>query len=388
MPSPSQWILGALALGNVFLVGFLLLRQFRDTGPSFLFGVRVPSDAQTDPDVQRLKSSFQRNLRRGTWISAGLTAVVFLLRPAWSIWILADSWFLPVLVFYALHCRCWRRARELKAARGWVVRDRRTMLVGRRSTNELSPFPIGWILTCVLILVASVWIAAARYPGLPTQIPTHFDAALRPDAWSPKSPLTVFLISGAHLAFLVVHTIVIWVIRRQKMQVDVDNLVLSYARHRMHRRRLGHGYGFLGLCLSLNMAILQLATVDALPERFRGAAPVVLWIVTFGCFVPVVWIHWRDGQGGSKLSPVLAPADYEAAGLRPAENEPLSVATRGDDRFWKFGLFYFNPDDPTLFVEDRFGTGTGVNYARPLAKVLTCLAVLSCLAMFSMPLWL
>jgi uncharacterized membrane protein len=40
------------------------------------------------------------------------------------------------------------------------------------------------------------------------------------------------------------------------------------------------------------------------------------------------------------------------------------------DRFWKAGLFYFNPDDPSLLVEKRYGLGWTINFARPLGWLI------------------
>ena len=39
------------------------------------------------------------------------------------------------------------------------------------------------------------------------------------------------------------------------------------------------------------------------------------------------------------------------------------VGDRTPDVCWKLGIFYFNPDDPALFVEKRFGIGWTVNFA-------------------------
>jgi uncharacterized membrane protein len=50
---------------------------------------------------------------------------------------------------------------------------------------------------------------------------------------------------------------------------------------------------------------------------------------------------------------------------------------RTDDTRWKLGLFYYNPDDPALFVEKRFGLGHTVNLANRWAwLVLFVIAVL------------
>ena len=57
-----------------------------------------------------------------------------------------------------------------------------------------------------LLLLAALWAAsAAVYPRLPEQIPTHFNLAGTPDAWSPRTLLTWFmlpLIATALVAFL------------------------------------------------------------------------------------------------------------------------------------------------------------------------------------------
>lgn len=46
---------------------------------------------------------------------------------------------------------------------------------------------------------------------------------------------------------------------------------------------------------------------------------------------------------------------------------PESAGTRvdrGDPRHWVLGGFYFNPDDPSIFVDERHGAGFTLNFAR------------------------
>jgi len=52
------------------------------------------------------------------------------------------------------------------------------------------------------------------------------------------------------------------------------------------------------------------------------------------------------------------------------------------DRCWKAGVFYFNPDDRSLFVPKRFGIGYTVNFAHPWAAVV----LVAVIAMISAPL--
>ncbi len=47
---------------------------------------------------------------------------------------------------------------------------------------------------------------------------------------------------------------------------------------------------------------------------------------------------------------------------------------RTPDECWKWGLIYYNPDDPALMVEKRFGIGWTINFAHRGAWI--CLALL------------
>jgi hypothetical protein len=48
---------------------------------------------------------------------------------------------------------------------------------------------------------------------------------------------------------------------------------------------------------------------------------------------------------------------------------------RGGDEFWRWGLFYYNPADPTLFIQHRSGPGYTVNFAKGMAWVMALLVV-------------
>jgi uncharacterized membrane protein len=79
--------------------------------------------------------------------------------------------------------------------------------------------------------------------------------------------------------------------------------------------------------------------------------------------IALLAVVFHTGQGGSRLR-------LGGAGT----NTPHTV-NRDDDRLYRWGLFYFNRDDPALFVPKRFGIGWTVNMARPLAWVMLAATV-------------
>jgi uncharacterized membrane protein len=72
------------------------------------------------------------------------------------------------------------------------------------------------------------------------------------------------------------------------------------------------------------------------------------------------------GQGGARLERAVAAA-------------PLTDGL-ADNTKWKLGLFYVNRDDPSVFVEDRFGLGHTLNLGNRKAVALLVGILLAVLA--------
>jgi uncharacterized membrane protein len=72
----------------------------------------------------------------------------------------------------------------------------------------------------------------------------------------------------------------------------------------------------------------------------------------------------RLGQGGSAV-PEPNETTPDVAGP--------PIGDRMNDSYWKLGIVYFNPDDPSVVVERRFGVGYTLNFARPVTWIIMSL---------------
>ena len=72
---------------------------------------------------------------------------------------------------------------------------------------------------------------------------------------------------------------------------------------------------------------------------------------TAAILVYAVVLAILTGQSGSRI---------KIEGKRAESTE----ITRDDDAFWKLGMFYYNKEDPAVFVERRFSPGWTNNWAR------------------------
>ena len=117
-------------------------------------------------------------------------------------------------------------------------------------------------------------------------------------------------------------------------------------------------YGLFARAQSVYLVVGGLAVsvaMIAMPLSFMGLIGMgqtavfimsaVLVLCVGGLAVSVVY-----GQAGSRVFKRMQASDR------------LLV---DDDRHWKLGVFYFNPDDASLFLPERFGVGWTMNWARP-----------------------
>jgi uncharacterized membrane protein len=108
------------------------------------------------------------------------------------------------------------------------------------------------------------------------------------------------------------------------------------------------------ICGLMSFFFLQtLQMIHPAPGLILGI-PVGFTVILLGA---TLILAFRIGQGGSRIR-------------IPETSEKAGIQDRNDDRYWKWGLFYYNPDDPAMFVEKRFGIGWTNNFANWKANAI------------------
>ncbi len=72
--------------------------------------------------------------------------------------------------------------------------------------------------------------------------------------------------------------------------------------------------------------------------------------------VALVAVALKSGQGGWRL---------RAATSASASGQHAPAGDHTPDDCWKGGVIYYNPADPAMWVEKRFGIGWTVNFGNP-----------------------
>jgi uncharacterized membrane protein len=141
---------------------------------------------------------------------------------------------------------------------------------------------------------------------------------------------------------------------RRTRQIAVDGL--AAAAEQRFRRVNVLVLVLAGYAMVILLSATTLESIPAFGNRLTGRVWFVLLPVMLFNFGVALWM-FRVGQGGQRA---VAPA---------ARQEVHGDTT--PDRAWKVGgLFYFNPHDPAIWVEERVGLGYTLNLGNSRAWLL------------------
>ena len=321
-------ILQPVMVGIIFQFLPLLTRR------GIFFSATVDPDFPRSPAGRRILSSFR--LQAALWtvlacllaLALPTTHFVIALLVPWVL-LIAASLVSYYLKFREVHAHYGTRAPEVRSA--------------SLSPAEANEGFHAWISLPPFIALAIVGsYLRLHWNQLPEHYPIHFGARGEANLWANRDWMSVYgpLLVAAGLNFLVAGSA--WILSRMSRKT-----VMRYVTVR-------------SLQLLLYPLTFTLTIVSLLPlwHSPRWLVPVVMLGSATGL------IFW----GYRKLTSPLA------ADTSP---EPRS------DNYWKAGMFYYNPDDPAIFVSKRVGIGYTLNFAsRWTWVIMVVLLVLPLLPVF------
>ena len=319
-----------LHVSTLLLIGALALCLPWLSRREICFGVTVAADFRQRPEA---RSAYRCHaLWVWTGFFAGLVAVVALrARDAGTVTSLAVL--TPILFSVPGFLQARRRVLPFAQApttiREASLRPRRQSLPGGQ-LGQLGPF---------FILAISALILALQWDEIPAEV-----------VFGP-------LIEGALTCAM------LWGLARLMLSRSRTVAVRGAAARREARFK----YRMLLVVLAAEYLIAVVFSCTALAAVLDGAGDwllCALMVLEPIFLIAVFGVVLRTGQGGSLLPET--ESDDEGRG----EGERGVVGDGSDDRFWKWGLFYVNPDDPTIFVEKRLGIGYTCNFGNPWSWVL------------------
>lgn len=198
-----------------------------------------------------------------------------------------------------------------------------------------------------VIIIIPVILAFAFYDRIPAEIPINWNAQFEVNRTVAKSIWTVLALPGIQVLMIPVFNYSNHAIVRSKQKLSPLDPEAASEKSRRFRETWSNFTFAMTISTQLLFSFLFLYSLFSAGRwGWLFAAIMILYlVVTVG---GSIYLTWKYGQAGEKL----------------LETEEQYYTDPDEEDNWKFGVLYFNKEDPSVFVEKRFGVGTTFNYAR------------------------
>jgi len=317
-----NWIVNLLLWGCVLPllpIEYYLMRNEIKFKKNIVVGVTLPHEARYHSGVKLRLDYYVRELKLIFLLLAFAAIPCIPVRPlgvamfVWGIWIL-----LVIILPYIPYIRCNRDLREIKRENGWYYQPRDVLFV------DTAAIPKGkW---------RSPWLF------LPAVL-----LCLLPILWD-RMLLWVYILNA--VCVLSCWVCYRYLYRNRAELVDADqklSQVLSHVRRR--------NWGKVWLYCAYSLASMSIAMWLVFQKAVFGLVLILLLSALLVC--AAVRIEFLTRRVQEKLTAESGKAWY----------------TDEDDK-WIWGLFYYNPNDTHAVINNRVGTNSTFNLARPAGKIV------------------
>lgn len=313
------------------------------------FGVKIPPSFRKKEEYKKVFINF---LKYET-SAIGVNGAIFMwIYSRYSNEIVLAAMIMMILpISYIGIYYSYKKAKELKASENLTNKKTQVVIDTELSRNR-SKFLISpmWFIIPIIIVIFNVIITYNLYDRIGDVIATKWSITGEVIKTAPKSYRTAFLIPFSQAISTALMFFVYKGIAWSKNQLRSKNTKKSIERLKNNKRRMSIMLLVILIVMMLQMTINQLQILGVAPANSDVIVTINL-VVPIILFIVIIYMVYR------------AIKDNKEEEIEDSENLQDYIEN-DDDRYWKLGMFYVNKNDPSIFVEKRYGIGYTVNFGR------------------------
>ena len=342
------------------LVGLTMALTPRLQPRGEVFSVSVPTSAWDDPRIRRLMNRYVAIVIAATVLfTVAALALCLMGNAEASLAVVVVASLALMVIGYGLILRYRAKVQGLKRACGWAAQSQQHgATIGEGVVQAPRPISLAWNWLYVPLVALTAAVVAVGYGSMPDAVPMHVDVSGNVTDMAPKSPMVAAFPVALEVFLAAVFAFCHWMVLRSKKGLEPGRPASS-----------SWAYGMFAYAQTAFLLVMGLACTAACG---LGMALAMIGIVSMGVAVAVI-------IGVALLCVVgdlIVGVKYGQSGSRVFRMEASDTLLSDDDRFWKLGMLYCNPDDASLFLPRRSGIGWTVNWGRPAVWALVVALVL------------
>lgn len=317
------------------------------------FGVSIPEHLYTRSDFKRMRYKYTFKL-----LSLNIIFLIALLITYYYVTekilfiVIICVMFALIAISFLLYLPNHFAMKRIKLEEKWADKKEEVIIIDTKFSREKLSFSHYWFIIPITIILFTVVYTFSIYEQIPNEIPIHtsFSGEV---SYKNKSITSLLFMPTMQMFMIGIFLFVNEIIRRSKQVVAVQNPERSKRQNILFRRRWSLFIILMSIVMTLLLSFIQLTFMYPTLSQFQNyiAYPIISFIL-----IGAVVLSITTGQGGSRIN-----IDSEGESSR---------IERDEDKYWKLGQFYFNKDDPSIFIEKRFGIGWTNNWAHPISWIL------------------
>lgn len=342
------------------LVGLTMALTPRLQPRGEVFSVSVPTSAWDDPRIRRLMNRYVAIVIAATVLfTVAALALCLMGNAEASLAVVVVALLALMVIGYGLILRYRAKVQGLKRACGWAAQSQQHVAtIGEGVEQAPRPISLAWNWLYVPLVALTAAVVAVGYGSMPDAVPMHVDVSGNVTDMAPKSPMVAAFPVALEVFLAAVFAFCHWMVLRSKKGLEPGRPASSSWAYGMFAHAQTAFLLVMGLACTaacgLGMALAMIGIVS------MGVAVAVIIGVALLCVVGDLIVGVKYGQSGSRVFRM----------------EASDTLLSDDDRFWKLGMLYCNPDDASLFLPQRSGIGWTVNWGRPAVWALVVALVL------------
>jgi uncharacterized membrane protein len=329
---------------------------------SYKFGVPLSDDQWKKTEIsQIIRESILMNI---------IVGVVLALSTFISQWLSQSPFYfsaitvpLFVVANVLIHMRTHTRIkREIKSS---VVNQSTTQMVtiDTKFRRELSLLRMLYPIPFIIIFL-NIFLIAWYYNDIPNILPIHHDASGKVDRYGEKSIGMVFAFNLFQLLVTLIFIIVQEAIIRSKQNLNIQSPKISSEQNKIMRYKQGIFVNILSILFVISISFIQLSFIQVIDSMI---SEMVFFGAVLIAILGVIMLSVKKQSIERKIESNIGKA---------------KIVNSINEEHWKGGLFYFNKEDPAIFVEQRSGNGFTINLGRPIGWFLFLLPLIFGLMLF------